>query len=168
MLFTDEVETLDELVIKVKDNEYLHKIKVAVVCFLIENDGKWTLHRRGSEARDNHGKLQAIGGSFNINDGTFRDALMREIKEEVGDKAVVEDIKFLAAQVNRQTDTHTGEDIDWIILAYTGKHTSGEYINMEPSRCVGFESAYPGEFNKEDLATSPNKFIKYYIENIEK
>lgn len=165
MLFTDEVETMDELVRKLKDNESLHKIKVAVVCFLVEPDGKWTLHRRGAAARDNQGKLQALGGSYNVSDGTFRDALKRELVEEIGDKAVVENIRFLAAQLNTQFDTHKGEECDWVILAYLGDHVSGEYINMEPERCVGLESALPQDFKDEDLSTSPRNFIKFYLEN---
>ena len=88
MLFTDEVETMDELVRKLKDNESLHKIKVAVVCFLVEPDGKWTLHRRGAAARDNQGKLQALGGSYNVSDGTFKH---RQEEIAVRDHRPVED-----------------------------------------------------------------------------
>ena len=86
MLFNEEVYNIDELIDKVVNDTTIHKMKVCVVCVLYDQDGKIILHRRGEKARDEVGKLQAIGGSINKVDSNFRDSMMREIREEGGRK----------------------------------------------------------------------------------
>ena len=78
MIFKDEVRNVDELVAKLIDSDSLKKIKVAVVCFIFNKQGQVILNRRGPGARDDVGKLQAVGGSVNKSDADFLSALKRE------------------------------------------------------------------------------------------
>ena len=88
MLFQDEVNTIEELVEKLSDfDQDFGKIKTCVICFVFDKDNNLILNRRGPGARDEVGMLQAIGGSVNNSDVDFRSAMMRELREEAGDKA---------------------------------------------------------------------------------
>lgn len=165
MLFTDEVKNMPELLDKLSTIEAnINKIKVGVVCFIFDQNDNLILHRRGSGARDQVGKVQALGGSVNSGDDDFRAALKRELSEEVGTKANITIDSFVGALLDGKVDRYSGEYIDWVILAYTGTLVDGELINAEPERCVGFERALINEFNEDDLSETAKKFIKQIIE----
>ena len=162
MLFNEEVKNIDELIEKVLMDKTIHKMKVCVVCMLYDQDGKIVLHRRGEKARDEIGKLEAIGGSVDETDGDFREALMRELNEECGVEATYELGDFIVAQHTQHVDNHSNELIDWVVLAYYGKVISGELINMEPERCVEFTRNTIDEYLKdEDLSDSCRSFMQY-------
>lgn len=161
MLFTDEVKDMQELTDKLCEMEQdFGKIKVAVVCFIFDKNGNLILHRRGAGARDEVGKLLAVGGSVNSGDLDFRSALTRELKEEVGNQCNITINDFIGAQLDSKIDRATKELTNWIILAYKGKMISGELINNEPERCVGFERAKMSKFSEEDLAKTASIFIQ--------
>lgn len=160
MIFKDEVKNMQELIEKIKNISGLSKIKVGVVCFIFDENGKLILSRRGPGARDEIGKLQAIGGSINKSDLNFRSAVIREIMEEAGTEANVEIDKFIGAQIDTKMDKHTNELTSWVILAYKGILKSGKLNNMEPDRCIGFEYEYMDHFKKEDLSETAYKFIQ--------
>ncbi len=165
MIFTDEVKNMNELIERLAALDLkLEKIKVAAVCFIFDKEGNLILHRRGPGARDAVGKLQAIGGSVNNNDEDFRAALMRELREEAGKKAVINIDGFVGALIDGKVDRYSGEYLDWIILAYYGILESGELINSEPERCIGFEKAPLDGFPLEDLSETAKKFIKQLID----
>ena len=112
MLFQDEVNTIEELVEKLSDfDQDFGKIKTCVICFVFDKDNNLILNRRGPGARDEVGMLQAIGGSVNNSDVDFRSAMVRELKEEAGDKADIELGNFLGAFLNPAKDKNTGEII---------------------------------------------------------
>lgn len=166
MIFTDEVKNMSELIDRLVTLDLkLDKIKVAVVCFIFDKNGNLILHRRGPGARDAIGKLQAIGGSVNNNDEDFRTALSRELKEETGSQAIISVNTFIGALVDGKIDRYSREYIDWIILAYRGTLESGELINAEPERCIGFEIAELTGFSEEDLSNTAKIFIKQLIDN---
>ena len=50
------------------------------------------------------------------------------------------------------------------IIPYTGEIISGELVNSEPDRCVGFEKAYMDDFKREELSTTAYNFIKQMID----
>lgn len=165
MIFTDEVKNMEELVPCISSYSNLGKVKVAVVCFLFDNNNELILQRRGPGARDDIGKLSAIGGSVNGSDADFRQALLRELREEAGKNANVELGDFIGAQIDSKTDRHTGEMINWVILAYKGKLVSGELYNAEPDRCISFEKAKMSKFNKNELSLTCANFIDYMLNN---
>ena len=166
MLFTDEVKNIDELIEKVLYIPEIHKMKVCVVCMLYDQDGLIVLHRRGEKARDEIGKLEAIGGSVDKTDGNFREALMRELIEETGDKAEYQIDEFICAQHTQHLDAHTNEMIDWVVLCYKGKILSGELVNMEPERCVELTHKTIDEYLEDkDLSDSCYNFMKFIKEN---
>ena len=166
MLFNEEVKNIDELINMVIKDKTIHKMKVCVVCILYDQDGLIVLHRRGAKARDEIGKLEAIGGSVDKSDGEFREALLRELNEECGVEATYELGDFIVAQHTQHVDNNTNEVIDWVVLAYEGKVLSGELINMEPERCVEFTRKTLDEYLEDkDLSDSCRNFIQYMKDN---
>lgn len=161
MLFTDEVKDMNELVnrLSILDKEF-GKVKVCVISFIFDKNGDLILNRRGPGARDEIGKLQAIGGSVNNNDLNFREAMLREIREEAGSHAVVEVREFLGAVLNSAVDNQTKEVIDWIILGYKSILVDGDVENTEPDRCAGLERAKMSDFNPEEISTTTYKFME--------
>ena len=168
MLFKDEVkdmETLIDTLSEIEDLDDLGQVKVAVVGFIFDKNGNLVLHRRGPGARDEIGKLQALGGSVNAGDGDFRNALIRELAEECGTDAKFEITDFIGAQLDGKIDGHSHTFVNWIILGYKVNLISGELINNEPDRCVGFEKAPMGEFNLTETSTTAANFIKQMLNN---
>lgn len=159
MIFKDEVRNVDELVAKLIDIDSLKKIKVAVVCFIFNKQGQVILNRRGPGARDDVGKLQAVGGSVNKSDADFLSALKREILEET-DNNDIKISKFIGAYHDRKMDNETKEIVDWIILGYIGILESGSLINVEKNRSIDFETFNLNDINPEELSLSTYEFIK--------
>lgn len=163
ILFHDEVRNLDELINKINslDNApELNDVKIGVICFIFDKNGKVVLNRRGAGARDDVGKLQALGGSINNNDSDFRDSMKRELIEEAG----VDDVeinKFVGAIVDTKFDKNAGKVIDWIILAYVGKQGEQEFKNMEPERCIGIEHLDIDSIDYNDLGETAASFLDY-------
>lgn len=159
MIFKDEVRNVDELVAKLIDIDSLKKIKVAVVCFIFNKQGQVILNRRGPGARDDVGKLQAVGGSVNKSDTDFLSALKREVLEETGNNNIKFG-KFIGAYHDRKMDNETKEMVDWIILGYIGILESGSLINVEENRSVDFETFNLNDINPDELSVSTYEFIK--------
>ena len=168
MLFRDEVENMEQLIdtlSEIEELDSLVQVKVAVVGFIFDRNGNLVLHRRGPGARDEIGKLQALGGSVNGGDGNFREALIRELAEECGSEAKFEVSSFIGAQLDGKVDGHTHTYVNWIILGYKVNHISGELINNEPDRCVGFEKAPMAQFDLTETSTTAANFIKEMLNN---
>lgn len=163
ILFTTEVNNLEELVDKISslDNApELNNVKVGVICFLFDKNNKLVLNRRGAGARDDVGKLQALGGSINDNDQSFRDSMKRELIEEAG----VDDVNissFVGAIVDSKYDKNSMQMIDWIILAYIGHVGEKEPKNMEPERCIGFERFDINDVDYGELGDTAASFLDY-------
>lgn len=70
----------------VEDIEKFHfsNQKVGVIAHIETLDGKVLLQQRGIKSRDENGLFEDIGGKVEDTDKTFRDAMIREISEEVG------------------------------------------------------------------------------------
>ncbi len=160
MLFKEEVHDLNELVNKLSEfDQDFGDIKICVICFVFDKDGKLILNRRGPGARDEVGKLQAIGGSVNGQDANFKEALLRELREEAGN-AEFAITDYLGAVLNKTVDSITKENVNWIILGYKGKIVSGEVENMEPDRCIGFERNYMVDFNPQEISRTTYIFMQ--------
>lgn len=165
MLFTDEVTNIQELLNKINELniDIEDGIKVAVVCFIFDSEGKLILQRRGKGARDDVDKLCAIGGSANMSDANFRESLLREIREEGGTEAEVQIDKFIGAIHKKGFDKNSGTFNDWIILSYMGTLKSGEFINTEPERCSGFERKFMEEYDRDELVLTAKVCIDYLL-----
>lgn len=65
--------------ITIKDNTQL-----GVIIHIEDSNGLILLQKRGSKARDEIGLLEEIGGKVEKTDNSFKEAIIRELKEEIG------------------------------------------------------------------------------------
>lgn len=68
----------------IKKFEYPNQ-KVGVIAHIENDKGEILLQQRGVKSRDENGLYEDIGGKVDPDDITFKDAIIREIKEEAGD-----------------------------------------------------------------------------------
>lgn len=123
----------------------------------IENDkGELLLQQRGFKSRDEKEKIEYIGGSLENNE-SFKEAIMREVKEEVGEDIKLEFLDFFGIF------HYYKNNINWIFAIFKAKYIDGEIKIMEPSKCLGYHF-----FTKEEALNSPivTEGCKFLIKNI--
>lgn len=123
----------------------------------IENDkGELLLQQRGSNSRDEKRKIEYIGGSLESNE-SFKEAILREIKEEAGEDMRLEFEDFSGIF------HYYKNNINWIFAIFKAKYIDGEIRIMEPSKCLGYHF-----FTKEEALNSPivTEGCKFLIKNI--
>ncbi|WP_442864957.1 NUDIX hydrolase [Agrobacterium sp. SOY23] len=83
--------------------------------------------------RDNIGLLEGIGGQC-TNAERFRDALHREIEEEVGTAAVIEIDRFSHLRLQHDGEGASGTAANWIVVFYICGWRSGPMTVTEPTK----------------------------------
>lgn len=156
----------DDSIDNVKDNikSILPKYNFAVITIIRDEDNNLYLQRRGKKARDEFLKLEEVGGAFEVSDGTFRRAMEREIREEIGDKAIIKVGNLIGGFINTKYDLRTNKVISWLFLLYESIYDSGEFIINEPDKCLGYEKYKIGNVPMDELSNSSMVFNKYYEE----
>ena len=106
--------------------------------------------------------LEDIGGAVEIYDKTFREAMNREIREEVG-----EDINYiidglLGACLITKYDSRNDRDINRLFLLYKCTYIDGELHIKEPGKCLGYEFYKQDELPNDEVAQTTMKFWKLY------
>ena len=164
-LFYNEVKDMKELNEVLKTNENISKeYEVAVIVYAFDNDNKIIFQRRGPGCRDERLKLETIGGRVKSSDANFREALEREITEEVGTKANIELEEFVVSTYAKTFDDRYQKEQSWIYLVYKGKLKSGELEISEPTKCLGYERYKIGEVNEEELSNGAKELYKIVSE----
>lgn len=132
--------------------------RIGVIAHIENDKGEILLQQRGIKSRDENGLYEDIGGKVEPRDLTFKDAIIREIKEEAG-----EDIK-LELNGNAIAIYHYFKNsINWIFVIYFVKFISGNFKIMEPEKCTDYKFfSYEEAIN----SNSVTKSCKYLIENI--
>lgn len=156
MIFTNEVENILELKETIKDISIEGEKKVGVIAYIFDDENNLYLNKRGLGARDEVGKLQAFGGSVNIDDKNFREALKRELKEECSSDANIEIESFIGAIVEERIVDN--KLVSWILLGYKCRLISGEIKIGEPSRSMGIYKDKVENFLNKEVSSS---FIKF-------
>ena len=106
-------------------------IRVSVVSFCHDGNGRYLLGKRSLTTRDEQGRWEpAGGGGVKFGEGV-EDAARREILEEVG--ASVEELEFLGYRdVFREQN---GAQTHWIAFDFRAKINPQEARIMEPEKC---------------------------------
>lgn len=103
-------------------------IGVGVGAVIINSDTKVFLSKRGKEVRNESGKWEFPGGGVEFGD-TFKDTIVREMKEEYG--VDIEVIELLGVDDHIIPD----EKQHWIAPTYICKIKSGIPKILEPHKC---------------------------------
>ena len=135
--------------------------KLEVIAHIIDIDGKLLLQQRGIKVRDENGLYEEVGGKFEEKDINFKTAIIRELKEEIGNEANIEISDSIAIYHCYKNN------INWIFLIYLVKYINGEIKIMKPDKCLGYHFfTYEEAMNSELVTKSCKYLIKSIKENI--
>ncbi len=131
--------------------------KMGVIIHIEDKDGKILLQQRGSKCRDENYLYEDVGGSFDKDDKDFKSAIIREMKEEMGEAANV--------KISNPIGIYhvCKNDINWVFIIFNGKYIDGEIKIMEPDKCIGYKFfSYEEAINSCEVSVS----CKYLIRSI--
>ena len=140
----------------------LPEYRCAVISLMLTNDGKILLQRRGPKSRDEVGKLEDIGGAVEDTDKTFKEAMYREIIEEVGNKINYTIDELVGASLITKYDSRTNSDVNWFFLLYKCTYIDGELMINEPGKCLGYEFYEFDKLPVLEVAETTMMFWEYY------
>lgn len=164
-LFTNEIKDMKELNEIIKNNKDISKeYKVAVIAYTFDKDNRIIFQRRGPGCRDEHFKLETIGGGVKQSDIDFRSALKREITEEVGTQAEIEIEEFIVSTYVKTFDTKNKKEQEWIYLTYKATLKSGELKIEEPTKCLGYERYKIGQVDESQLSNGAKELYNFVKE----
>ncbi len=134
--------------------------KLGVIIHIENEEGKILLQQRGVKSRDENGLYEDVGGKIEDTDINFKEAIIRELKEEIGDEA------------NIIIDNSIGiyhcpkNDINWVFIIYYGKYIDGDIKIMEPEKCMGYNFfSYEDAINSKMVSESCRVLIRNIKEN---
>lgn len=127
--------------------------KIGVIIQIKNKDGKILLQQRGPKSRGANFLYEDIGGRVETKDNTFKDTIIRELKEEVGENANIEISKQVAIYTIYKNNTN------WIFIIYSGKYIGGELKIMEPDKCLGYKFFTLEEALNSNMVTESSKFL---------
>ena len=145
-----------------ESKSFYPKYRYAVITILRDGNGRYILQRRGSKARDEVGRLEEIGGAFEDSDSSLKDAMEREIKEEVGTKALIHVGDEVGRFLNTKYDLRTNEVLSWLFVLYESFYEGGELLNQEPLKCSGYEFYEYDSLPWDEMSESSKVFNQYY------
>lgn len=167
ILFNEELETKEQLnqFIKNQEIEVPANYRIGVISILEDENGRMLLQRRGPKSRDEQGLLEEIGGGVEETDKTFRDAINREITEEVGTEAKIYIDEFVGGFLETKMDTRKNQVVNWLFLVYKGYYLGGNLQIAEKEKCLGYEFYTYDTLPKKELSASCISLNEYYHHN---
>jgi ADP-ribose pyrophosphatase YjhB (NUDIX family) len=139
LLFLDEVNNREELENKLNELDINIDYKLGVIGMIIDKDNRIVLQRRGPKASGDYNRLSDMGGAVEDNDMTFKEALIRELREECGNDFKVEFDGFICAFVKNYFDNRLDKQINRIFLVYKLNYIEGDFLINEPGKALGYE-----------------------------
>ena len=162
-LFTDEVTNPIDLAEYLKQHNLdLPEYRPAVIALIVNQNNKILLQRRGPKSRDEQFKLEDIGGAYEEDDLTFRAAMNREIREEVGENAKINIDFFVGAFLINKFDSRTNTYVNWLFLLYKCTYLGGELQIAEPGKCLGYEFYSYKDLPLKEIADTTKEFWHFY------
>ena len=132
--------------------------KVGVIAHIENDKGEILLQQRGIKSRDDNGLFEYVGGKVEPYDLNFKDAIIREIKEEAGDN-----IKLDFSGKSIGIYHCFKNNINWIFIIYFVKYISGDFKIIEPDKCIGYNFfSYENAIHSKLVSDS----CKYLIKSI--
>ncbi len=121
------------------------RIKVGVGAVIINGEGKVLLAKRGKEAREHIGMWETPGGGVEFGE-TIREALKREMMEELGVEVEVGEMLDVVEFIDKETESHA------VSPAFVCHIISGTPTIMEPHKCAEIGWFSWEEIGKMDLS----------------
>lgn len=136
--------------------------KIGVIAHIEDELGNILLQQRGIKSRDENGLYEDVGGSLDDTDKDFKSAIIREMKEEMGNEANVEISDSIGLYHVQKNDTN------WLFIIFYGKYIDGEIKIMEPDKCLGYKFFTYEEAQDSNIVTESCKYLIKSIKNLNK
>ncbi len=127
--------------------------RIGVIAHIEDSDGKILLQQRGIKSRDEKGLFEEVGGSVENSDIDFKFAITRELKEEIGNDAIIEQLDYSGIYHCYK------HNINWIFIIFKGKYVNGKINIMEPEKCMGYKFFSYVEAMNSNLVSESCKFL---------
>ena len=135
--------------------------RVGVISIISNDKGQILLQQRGKSSRDANFLYENIGGSVEDYDSNFKEAILREIKEEAGEDIKIETSDSIGIYLYKSEK----EDINWIFVIYSFKYLGGEIKIIEKEKCMGYEFIDPKEaLKKEEVSAGCRELLRNVFE----
>ena len=144
----DHEATMEDIDKYIYDNK-----KIGVIVHVENSEGRILLQQRGSKSRDENGLYEDVGGKFDDTDKSFREAIIREFREEAGEDANIEIGRSIGIYHCFKNNTN------WVFVIYFGKYIDGELKVMEPDKCLGYKFFTKEDALSSDVVTESCKFL---------
>ena len=144
----DHEATMEDIDKFIYDNK-----KIGVIVHVEDSEGRILLQQRGSKSRDENGLFEDVGGKFDDTDKSFKEAIIREFKEEAGEDANIEIGRSIGIYHCFKNNTN------WVFVIYFGKYIDGELKVMEPDKCLCYKFFTKEEALSNELVTESCKFL---------
>lgn len=131
--------------------------KLAVIAHIKDINGKILLQQRGPKSSDENGLFQDISGKIEDYDISFKDAIIRELKEEIGNEAEI--------NINASIGIYHlyKNNINWLFIVFDCVYQDGELKIMEPEKCLSYKFFDYEELVSSNLVTKSSKFLNYKL-----
>lgn len=127
--------------------------KIGVIAHIQDKNGKILLQQRGIKSRDENGFYETIGGSVENSDVNFKSAIIREMKEEIGNDANIELLDSIGIYHCFKNN------VNWIFIVFKGNYIDGNINIMEPEKCMGYRFFTYDEAINSELVSEGCKFL---------
>ena len=133
--------------------------KLGVIVQIKDKDQNILLQQRGHKSRDYKGLYEDIGGKLEEYDIDFRQAIKRELKEEIGEGTNIEISNSIGIYHRYNNDTN------WVFIIYAGKYIKKKKKIMEPDKCLGYKFFTKEEALNSNLVTESSKYLIKELDN---
>lgn len=162
-----ELKTDEEVVEYFKENNIvLNDYRNAVIALITDNNDRILLQRRGPKSRDEVNRLADIGGAVEESDKDFREALKREIIEEVGNEANIQIENFVCCFLCCKYDSRSKKEVNWLFWVYKCRYIDGNLLFNEPGKCLGYEFYKYNELPRNEMLDTTKEFWDYYYKTL--
>lgn len=162
-----ELKTDEEVVEYFKENNIvLNDYRNAVIALITDNNDRIILQRRGPKSRDEENRLADIGGAVEESDKDFREALKREIIEEVGNEVNIQIENFVCCFLCCKYDSRSKKEVNWLFWVYKCRYIDGNLLFNEPGKCLGYEFYKYNELPRNEMLDTTKEFWDYYYKTL--
>lgn len=127
--------------------------KVGVIVHIQDKNGKILLQQRGKKSRDEIGLYEAVGGSVDKADKDYKSAIIREMKEEMGEEAKIDLLGSIGIFHCQKAD------INWVFVVFMGTYINGKINIMEPDKCLRYKFFDYEEAIKSNKVSDSCKYL---------
>lgn len=114
-------------------------VTVSFVCH--DGNGRILLHKRGAHCRDEQGTWDAGGGALEFGEGSFEEAVKREIREEY----CADTLKIEFVAVRNILRSHNGAPTHWVGILYFVQVDPAQAKIGEPDKMDDIGWFFPNE-----------------------